>query len=450
MYRRDLGAQHAVTTLISEREGIPGGAASSAPALDATGRLVAFTTRAGDLAVPAAPAGDATGGDVLLADTEQGSVRRVTTRPDGQPGRAAAGSPSISTLGRIVVFASGAPGDLVGPLPGADPAHGPQIGRIVVADFAAELSTTALDMGTTAVGAESPVWYTTIVNDGAGGFVPAEIRSTDPAFAIVGGSCAAGVVIAPGGSCTVEITFRPDATGEAHAELVVAERGFGAAGISVPVSANGGIPVLDASPSASSFGESVVGLAGVPATVVFTNYGELPEMIASVGLGGTHPGDFAIAGDRCTSVLLQPGQSCEITVGFVPAGDGPRSATIRATTQAGATASAVVVGRGIYTPLAGTAQAAVVTGSRIAVSGLGFPANSYLSVGWTGTDVSVLVLSSSTGEIAGEVRVPGSLGTGRRTLTVVDPLARFTPVVTADVLVTARTGGANSAAHRSS
>jgi hypothetical protein len=68
----------------------------------------------------------------------------------------------------------------------------------------------------------------------------------------------------------------------------------------------------------------------VPKTIVLSNLGSTRLSIASLTLGGTDAGDFAIqssstcaAGDRLVS-----GGSCTIDLAFKPTGRGLRSATL--------------------------------------------------------------------------------------------------------------------------
>ncbi len=450
IYRRDLGATPGpTTTLISQRDGVPGDAPSTCPAVDAAGRLITFETRAGALVLPAAAAlAEPTGTDVLLADAELGTLRRVTTRPDGQPAAMGARGPQLSATGRLVVFETIAATELLSD-PATAPAQTPGAWMLGIAEYPAELSSSSLDLGTTAVGATSQEWYTTIVNDGEGAFVPASIASTDPAFTITGGTCVAAVPILPGESCTVEVTFLPSIAGPAQTEIVLAERGFGAVEVSVGVAANAGVPTLTATPSANQLGDAVVGTDGGFTIVEFANAGEVAATIDTVAVGGSHPADFPVLDDRCTGTVLEPGSGCLVLTYLHPSEYGPRSATLTATAVDGATASAVVVGSGRYEPLAGMVASSVTIGGRATVVGLGFPANSYLSVSWDGVDESVIVLSDGEGVISATLRAVGSLGAGHRVATIVDPLGRFAPVSTGATRIDRRpTAGASSPAHR--
>ncbi len=96
---------------VTERVSIgPGGAqangASGGPGLSATGRFVAFVSRASNL-VP----GDTNGvGDVFVHDRETGETRRVSVRTGGVQalGRSGDGGVDLSADGRLVAFTSSA------------------------------------------------------------------------------------------------------------------------------------------------------------------------------------------------------------------------------------------------------------------------------------------------------------------------------------------------------
>ena len=109
VFVRDVKA--ATTTVVSAGGGKTGNGASSAPALSADGRWVAFASGSGDLV-----AGDTNDvADIFVADRRSGSVERVSVGSDGAPADRASETPSISADGRFVAFSSEAttlvPGD---------------------------------------------------------------------------------------------------------------------------------------------------------------------------------------------------------------------------------------------------------------------------------------------------------------------------------------------------
>jgi hypothetical protein len=453
IYRWDATATELPITLVTQVAGVPGDGASSAPDLDATGRLVAFETQATSLLAPPATASmSSEGADLLLADARTGAFQRLTVRPDGQPAVRSARRPAMSATGRVIAFESLDPVALGVPAPTGAPAESGSTTleggwQLLVDEFPTELASSDLDLGTTAPGAVSSTWYTTIVNHGRAAFLPDSIVTTDPAFQIVGGTCLPDLAVMPGESCTVEVAFAPSIDGPASADVVVAEAGADPVTVSVGVVATAGVPSLAMSPTSNDFGSPLVGLSSSPALVTVVNTALVPVTVFGLAVGGDHPGDFSVAYDLCTGAVLAPGTVCELAVNFLPTAEGPRSATLTAIGNDGATASAVLGGSGVYAPLVGVAQTTAPSGGHVDIDGLGFPANSFLSVSWAGSSSSTVLATDATGEFSERLAVPRTLTPGQHHLLVVDPAQRFEPVATADLLVTRtpRSGGASPA-----
>jgi sugar lactone lactonase YvrE len=129
------------------------------------------------------------------------------------------------------------------------------------------------------------------------------------------------------------------------------------------VSGNGSIFIGDAAPT-GQFGEvnvttGLVTFPGQPTsstsnpiTVTVTDTASMAVGASGVSIGGTDPGDFAIAGGSCntTAFTLQPGKSCTILVTFTPQQQGTRTAAVNLTTQSeiygGTTQSINLTGNG--------------------------------------------------------------------------------------------------------
>lgn len=95
-----------------------------------------------------------------------------------------------------------------------------------------------------------------------------------------------------------------------------------------------------------SFARTRVGQTRGPRPVRVLNNGSVPVDILGVALGGTHPGDYTIAGS--CAATLDPGASCAIGVTFAPTAAGARSATLLVDTSAAAApASVALTGTGV-------------------------------------------------------------------------------------------------------
>lgn len=152
-----------------------------------------------------------------------------------------------------------------------------------------------------------------------------------------------------GGSCLVEIRFRPDGPGLRSGSLVVRDLGAGdtrtvaisgtgsvdggfvadtsaAAGAADGMAATGA--ALSVATTAVDFGEVPVGTRGDVRSVEIENVGAEPVEIATVRLGGLDAAVFSVVQDRCSGRLLSPGATCSIDVRFGPAEEGGWSARL--------------------------------------------------------------------------------------------------------------------------
>ncbi len=406
-----------------------GNGASRSPALDGDGHAVAFVTSADNLVSLAPRVSPDGGGDLLISNLVDGSLERVTVRPDGSVADPGASSPQLSTSGRSVLFASATAGQLT-----PDQVRpGTQVVRV---ERFPQMEVTPVDVGTVAIGVQSPEWRTTVVNRGPGAFIPDSIITTDPAFAITGGTCFAGAPIPAGGSCEIRVLFTPVANGPASSAITLQESGFGAMSVTVLFSGVGGVPTLVADPSGQSLGTAAVGERSAtigPVSVV--NVGPFDERIVSVSVAGANSSDFTLQTNGCAGAVITPGQSCQVGVGFAPSADGPRNAIVTFVSEGGATTSAVVYGDGEYRPGVAVGVSTIRPGEAVLVGGMGFPGSSTLSISWSGSDQQISVETSRDGAFSVRVPVlPGS-ATGPRRIVVIDPSGRHDPIESDSILV---------------
>ena len=127
-----------------------------------------------------------------------------------------------------------------------------------------------------------------------------------------------GSSIAANGSCTVNVTFSPTATGSRTGTLTV---NAGGVTNTVSLSGNGTAPgaTLSASPSSLAWGTTLVGTTGSSQTVTVQNTGTLGASISSIAASG----DFAQTNNCGTSLAVNA--SCTITVTFAPTAAGNRT-----------------------------------------------------------------------------------------------------------------------------
>ncbi|WP_245984410.1 choice-of-anchor D domain-containing protein [Streptomyces tateyamensis] len=184
------------------------------------------------------------------------------------------------------------------------------------------VSPTALAFGSVATGATGAAQAVTVSNPTSAAAAVAGIATTGD-FAQTN-TC--GSSIAAGGSCTVNVTFAPTATGSRTGTLTV---NAGGVTNTVALSGTGTAPgpVLGAAPGSLSFAGTVVGSAAASQSVTLTNSGTSTATVSSVATTG----DFS---QHNTCASLAVGASCTVTVGFTPTAGGSRTGTLTVTSNA--------------------------------------------------------------------------------------------------------------------
>jgi len=95
--------------------------------------------------------------------------------------------------------------------------------------------------------------------------------------------------------------------------------------------------------TALDFGETRVGEASLPASIILGNPGTGPLALGVLALTGDGAADFRIAGSCAGLAVLAPGQQCTIDVLFVPAELELRTATLQITHNASGSPSFVAL-----------------------------------------------------------------------------------------------------------
>lgn len=185
----------------------------------------------------------------------------------------------------------------------------------------------------------------TLKNGGGTGVSVTGASSTDPTqFPVEASGCEA-IVLAPGGSCTLEVSFAPTASGSQSATLSATGNVPTA---TAALSGTGTLAALAVSPSSHDFGSHRVG-SGPSAAQLFevTNTGTGATTIGQVAIGASGEVEFAIPADRdeCSGVTLAPTESCSVEAVFEPNAAGPASAALAIPSEA-PTATATLSGTG--------------------------------------------------------------------------------------------------------
>ena len=152
-----------------------------------------------------------------------------------------------------------------------------------------------------------------------------------------------GADVPAGGSCAVDVTFAPSATGDRTASLVVTNSS--ADGTQrLPLTGTGINPAVSLSPSSLDFGGEVVGTTSQPKTITVANTGTTSLTVRDA----TASGDFAADATMCTAQPVPPGQACTISVTFSPTATGTRSSSLTITSNAASSPDTVqLTGTGV-------------------------------------------------------------------------------------------------------
>ncbi len=139
-----------------------------------------------------------------------------------------------------------------------------------------------------------------------------------------GVSSACAGLLAPGASCTVQVSFSPATTGSQQGLLTFASSD-GSGNWSDSLNGTGVLPgALQATPDSLAFGPTLIGSNAAPQSVSFTNPGGIRVPLAALQLSSP---EFSIVNSTC-GAGLSPGEQCSVVLIFTPAGRGARSGTL--------------------------------------------------------------------------------------------------------------------------
>ena len=200
------------------------------------------------------------------------------------------------------------------------------------------------DFGSVSSGASSAPFTVTLTNDAPSGSVTITgISATDAAFvSSVGaaGTCTTNKVLAPGASCTFDLTFSPTGPAGSHNGKFVQIDTSVLGPYKIPIAgvatAPAG-PALSISTTSVVFGNVNVGSTSAMHTVTLSNSGNGGTVnVTNVALAGANVGDFNSAGTCSIGTALGAGQGCTLQMTFSPSATGraPRRSTSRPTSAA--------------------------------------------------------------------------------------------------------------------
>jgi RHS repeat-associated protein len=204
------------------------------------------------------------------------------------------------------------------------------------------LAPIAADFGDVTVGTTSDATTFVVTNIGGQKTGAVSTLVSGAGFSVASDACAT-TALAPGGSCTVSVSFTPTQAGSATGALQMAAGGAGT--VAASLAANGVTPAqLVLSPATGGFGSVPLGASSAQQAFTVTNSGGLPSGAVSVS---TATSDFTVVSDGCTGNPIAPGGTCEVDVAFAPAVAGSASSTLTATASPGGAAQTTLSGTGL-------------------------------------------------------------------------------------------------------
>jgi hypothetical protein len=179
---------------------------------------------------------------------------------------------------------------------------------------------------TQVIGTTSSAQTATLTNTGSLAVNISKISATTPFSQM--NNCPSSLTV--GGSCQIQVSFKPTAKGLASGKLSVSDD---ATGSPQTVALSGTGTVVALSPIGVNFGDQKVGTKSVPVPVRLTNTGKTSLSISQIAITGTDAGDFSQTNHCGKSVPA--GGSCTIKVAFKPAATGQRSAKLAVSDDGG-------------------------------------------------------------------------------------------------------------------
>jgi len=196
------------------------------------------------------------------------------------------------------------------------------------------------DFGSVPLGTISAPFTVTLTNHASAGSVTIKgISTTDAAYvSTVGaaGTCTAGKTLAPGGSCTFDLTFSPTGYPGSHNGNFVQITTDVLGPYKFPVAGTGTAAALSISASSVNFGNLNVGETSVAHTVILSNSGNGGTInITNLTISDFDPEDFNRAGTCSIGSALGANQSCSVQLTFSPTATGTRRAALDIATDVG-------------------------------------------------------------------------------------------------------------------
>ncbi len=270
----------------------------------------------------------------------------------------------------------------------------------------AQVSPSSLTFGSQNQGSTSGSQLVTLSNTGNAALTITSIAASTN----FGQSNTCAGSIATSGSCTINVTFSPTATGPLTGTLTITDNSSGLAGSTqtVSLSGTGTAPLVGLSTPDLSFANQLISITSAPQTETVTNTGTGNLTFSTVTIGGTNPSDFAVSADTCPAATVMPNNACTVSVTFTPSATGGRSASLNfADNASGSPQTVSLAGTGI--PSAQVSPGSLTfAGQTVGVAG---PAQTVTlaDIGAAAINITEVTIS---GDFSQTSNCPTSLGAG--------------------------------------
>ena len=278
------------------------------------------------------------------------------------------------------------------------------------------LSPQQLNFGNQGLNTASTPRTISLTNAGSAPLEIASIDSSSPEFTETN-NCG-NLVPAGGGSCAIQVTFTPTATGSSTNQISISDNAQGSPQI-VTVTGNGvtSAGLLTPSPKSLTFPAASVGVTSSPLLAYLINTGNTSVTITNIIITG----DFAQT-NSCGALpsVLNVGESCAFSVTFTPTGSGLRAGGISITDDAGNSPQGISLqgtGNALFTLSASVRSTALVIGTTSTTFTVSASAAS--------TFINSITLSCSTGATC--AFDPASITAGESSTLTVSQLSSTSP-----------------------
>ena len=192
---------------------------------------------------------------------------------------------------------------------------------------AATASPSSVGFGNEGLGYTSPVQTVTLSNSGSAALSISGITITGAQSSDYSQTNTCGSSLAAAATCTISVSFAPQANGLRTAAIQIADNAFNTPQI-LTLTGTGATAAVGASvsPGTLTFASQYLGSTGASQAVTLTNTGNIPLTVTSISISGAQAGDFSQTNNCGTS--LNNGASCTVTVSYAPVAAGSSAATL--------------------------------------------------------------------------------------------------------------------------